>query len=118
MDLRLVPALLGASFMVLIGASAALKPEALASVGVIGCSPLGRSEIRAVFGGMFVVLGLSCLVLRDPLVFAVVGAAWLGDVVVRLGAVVADGVPRKQALLVLGIGLLTGAALFSGYWFA
>ncbi|MRR09987.1 hypothetical protein EG831_07945 [bacterium] len=118
MNWLLVPALVGAGLMVLFGLGAAFRPEALAEVGVSYLSPLGRSEIRAVFGGMFVALGGACLVLREPIVFAVVGAAWLGDVAVRLGSVVADGVPPKQAIAVLGVGTAIGLALVSGYWTA
>lgn len=118
MNWPLVPALLAAGVMVLFGLGAAVRPETLAEVGVSYVSPLGRSEIRAVFGGMFVALGGACLVLREPIVFAVVGAAWLGDVTVRLGAVVADRVPPKQAIAVLGVGMAIGVALLSGYWTA
>lgn len=114
----LVPALFGAGFMVFIGVSALLKPSSLELVGVAATSPLGTSEIRAIFGGMFLALGLACLLLREPIVFAAVGAAWLADVGVRLFSLFVDRVPPRQALAVLGIGALTGAALLSGYWAA
>jgi hypothetical protein len=104
--------------MTLVGVAAALKPDVLARVGVSATTALGRSEIRAVFGGMFVALGLACIITREPLVFAVVGAAWLADVAVRLVAVFVDPVPSKEAVYVLAIGALMGLALLSGYWLA
>lgn len=116
MDWRMLPAILGAALMTAFGVSAALRPRTLAGIGVEATSPLGTSEIRAVFGGMFIALGLACIVLREPIVFAVVGAAWLGDVAVRLVSAVADRVPRAQALAVIGTGTAIGIALMSGYW--
>jgi len=115
---QLVPALLGASTMVLFGLSALMRPASLEIVGVTTTSPLGTSEIRSVFGGMFVALGVACLLTRDPLLFGVVGAAWLADVAVRVVSAFVDGVPPRQALTVLAIGATMGAALASGYWLA
>ncbi|MHB1135507.1 MAG: DUF4345 family protein [Coriobacteriia bacterium] len=118
MNWELVPALLAAVFMTLIGLGAMIRPSALEMVGISATSPLGRSEVRAVFGGMFVALGVACLLTREPIVFAVVGAAWLSDVAVRIVAVFIDRVPLKEALGVLAIGSALGAALMSGYWLA
>ena len=114
----LVPALAAASVMVLFGIGAAIKPESLRMVGVSADSPLGTSEIRAVFGGMLVALGVACIVTREPLVFATVGAAWFADAAVRLVSTVIDRVPLRQAAVVLTIALAMGSALLSGYWLA
>ena len=113
---KLAPALLAAAVMTFFGISAAVKPSALSLVGVVADSPLGSSEIRAVFGGMFIALGLACILTREPLVFALVGAAWLVDFAVRLVAVFVDHVPADQALVVLTIAAIMGVALLSGYW--
>jgi hypothetical protein len=59
-----------------------------------------------------------CLLTRAPIVFAVVGAAWLTDVGVRVVSSFVDRVPVKQALVVLAIGAAMGVALVSGYWLA
>jgi hypothetical protein len=118
MNWQLVPALLAALTMTVFGVGALIKPTSLAPIGVSATSPLGTSEIRVVFGGMFVALGVACLVTRDPLVFATVGAAWLADFVVRLAAIVIDRVTVGQAAVVLAIALAMGSALASGYWLA
>ncbi len=118
-DWKLVPALAASALMMLFGIAAALRPAALRPLlGVAAESPLGTSEIRAVFGGMFVALGLACIVLREPVVFAVVGTAWLADFTVRLASVFVDRVPARAALVVLGTALVMGGALLSGRWLA
>jgi len=118
MSWQLLPALVAAGVMVLFGLGALMRPTSLAMVGVTAASPLGTSEIRSVFGGMLVTFGVACLLTRDPLVFGVVGAAWLADVGVRIVSSFVDHVPAKQALTVLAIGTTLGAALRSGYWLA
>lgn len=118
MQWQLVPALLAASGMTLFGLGALMRPSSLKMVGVVAESPLGTSELRSVFGGMFVAFGVACLLTREPIVFGVVGAAWLADVAVRVVSAFVDRVPAKQALTVLAIGSAMGAALVSGYWLA
>lgn len=118
MSWSLVPALAAAALMTVFGIGAMMRPTALKAVGVSADSPLGTTEIRAVFGGMFVALGVACIITRDPLVFAVVGSAWLADLGVRAVAVFVDRVPARQALTVLGAAALIGGALLSGYWLA
>ena len=118
MDWQVVPALIAAGIMTLFGLGALIRPSSLAPIGVTADSPLGTSEIRSVFGGMFIALGVACLITREPVVFAVVGAAWLADVAVRMVSVVVDRVPARQAAAVLSIGAVIGAALLSGYWLA
>lgn len=96
MQWQLLPALAAASVMVLFGLSALMRPASLEIVGVTVDSPLGTSEIRSVFGGMFVALGVACLLTRDPIVFGVVGATWLADVGVRIVSVFLDRVPARR----------------------
>jgi hypothetical protein len=118
MNWNLVPALTAAGVMTAFGVSAAIRPASLAAIGVSATSALGVSEIRAVFGGMLIALGLACIITREPLVFAAVGGAWLADVAVRLVAVFVDRVPARQAATVLAIGLAMAMAIGSGYWLA
>ena len=118
MNWQLLPALAGAAVMTLFGIGALMRPTTLAAIGVVAESPLGTSEIRAVFGGMFVALGAACLITREPIVFAVIGSAWLADVAVRIVSVAVDRVPARQAIAVLATGAAIGTALLSGYWLA
>lgn len=115
MDWSLAPAIGAAAVMALFGIGALMRPATLAWVGVSAESPLGTSEIRAVFGGMFVALGVACIVTREPLVFATVGVAWLADFAVRFVSVFVDRVPAREAIMVLAVALTMGALLMSGY---
>ncbi|MBF4509721.1 MAG: hypothetical protein ISP10_04465 [Aeromicrobium sp.] len=116
MDWASVPALAAATVMLVFGLGAMARPASLRWVGVSAVSALGASEIRAVFGGMFVALAAGCLITRDPLVCAVVGAAWFADVMVRVASTFIDRVPARQSVVVIAIGLSVGAGLASGYW--
>lgn len=119
MDWGLLPALLGALVTLTFGVASAVKPSSLERlIGVAATTPLGTSEIRAVFGGMFIAAGALALITREPLVFLTLGAAWLGDFMVRLVAVGVDRVPAREALVVLALAALIGGALLSGYWLA
>lgn len=119
MDWRLVPALLGAILTLGFGVAAAVRPSSLEPlIGVTSTSPLGTSELRAVFGGMFIATGALALITREPLVFLTLGAAWLGDLGVRMVAVAVDHVPARDAAVVLALAALIGGALLSGYWLA
>lgn len=104
--------------MTLFGIGALMRPTTLLAVGISAESPLGTSEIRSVFGGMFIALGVACLLTREPIVFAVVGSAWLADVAVRVVAVAVDRIPARQAAAVLSAGAAVGGLILSGYWLA
>jgi len=118
MQWQSLTALVACVVMMLLGIGALIRPSALEWVGIVASTPLGRSEVRAVFGGMFVALGAACLLTREPIVFAVVGGAWLADVAVRSVSVVVDRVPMPEAVTVLAIGAVMGLSLVSSYWFA
>ncbi|MBI4854858.1 MAG: DUF4345 family protein [Acidobacteria bacterium] len=51
---------------------------------------IGWSEIRATYGGFFLLLGLSCLYLQMDIVYFVVGLAWVGAAIGRTISVVFD----------------------------
>lgn len=45
---------------------------------------VGRSEVRATYGGFFFALGVAVLWSGDPLAFRLAGAAWAGAALGRL----------------------------------
>jgi hypothetical protein len=61
------------------------------------------AEIRLVFGGLYVGLGLAPLILADPLAFRVVGLAWLGELVARAIAAFVDRPPLDSKYLIAGL---------------
>ncbi len=95
--------LLGAGVSLLLGALGAFAPSRAAKL--VSLSPvgvLGRSEMRATYGGFFLALAAFALYTRDEVAFAMLGAGWLGAAALRLVAAFLDGPEAK----------VYGAALF------
>jgi hypothetical protein len=110
-------AILGAAVTIGLGLFGAIWPSRAATL--VGISPIGgvgRTEIRATYGGLFIALGFACLYLNSPSAYFVAGAAWIGAAVSRLPSLFIDqGCYPKAvggAVIELSIGLLlfTGAA--------
>lgn len=85
----------------------------------VGLSPMGTrgiAEIRATYGGLFVAIGLVCLVSRQPPAFAVASAAWLGAALARVISMVLsrDRSRANVGGLVLEAGI--GCLLAFGSW--
>lgn len=97
----------------MLGLFAPVKAAEFASISPVG--PNGTSEIRATYGGLFLALGLLCLLLQMEMVFLTVAAAWIGAAVGRIWSVVIDGNVSPKNLggvlfeFVIG-SLLTGSA--------
>lgn len=56
-----------------------------------GGSTLGKSEIRAASGALFVGLGVGALALGTPAAYAMVGFAYAGGAIGRITSIVLDG---------------------------
>ena len=73
------------------------------TAGVLDLAPtrttMGLSELRASAGGLFVALGAGCLILNDPLAYAMLGIAYLGAGAGRLISIVVDKPPFRKAFL-------------------
>ena len=103
--------LLGALVTLGMGALGLLRP--LAAARLIGLAPegrLGRSELRATYGGLFAALGAFALVTRDEVAFTLVGAAWLGAAAARVADALlvgaADRSVWRAAVFEAGVALL------------
>ena len=94
--------------MGLFGALLPVRAARLVSVQPIG--GLGLSEIRATYGGLFIAMGVTCLVSQSPQAFLVAGASWTGAGLMRFPSLLLDrgSFPKGLggAALELGIGLL------------
>jgi hypothetical protein len=78
--------LLGALVTAALGGLGLLRPAAAARlIGLAPTGRLGRSELRATYGGLFLALGAFALATRDEVAFALLGAAWLGAAGARVG---------------------------------
>jgi Domain of unknown function (DUF4345) len=91
MDTGLVAANIGAAATLVLGIfglSAPTKAAEFTSISPVG--PNGTSEIRATYGGLFLAMGLLCLLLQSEMVFLTVAAAWIGAAAGRIWSVAID----------------------------
>ena len=59
-------------------------------------SGMGKSEIRAASGALFVMAGIGALILATPAAFAMIGFIWGGGALGRLTSLVLDGATRLK----------------------
>jgi len=93
------------------GLLAFVKPAA--TYGFIGLNPngvRGVSEIRAIFGGLFIALGLTPLFLGAG-AYQMLGIAYLAIAAARLFSIVFDKSYAKSNLISLAIEIVLGAIL-------
>lgn len=64
-------------------------------------STMGLSELRAGSGGLFVVMGLWCLLTGNPAAYFALGVAYAGAGLGRALSIVIDKPPVKKALIFL-----------------
>jgi hypothetical protein len=111
LELAHVLHLLGALVTAALGGFGLLRPLAAARwIGLQPASRLGRSELRATWGGLFFALGAFALATRDEVAFTLLGAAWLGAAAARVGdAFLGRGADRavwRAALFEAGVATL------------
>jgi drug/metabolite transporter superfamily protein YnfA len=106
-----------------LGLAGLLYPDRV--MGLLGFAVLNPSsaaaalgEIRAIYGGLFVVMGVyTLLAVVDPFAHRArlrfVGLLWLGAVAGRLVGVSIDGSPGMPGWLSLGFELVIGGALLA-----
>jgi hypothetical protein len=101
----------GAFITILLGLLGLFFPaKAAGFVSLSPDGPVGRSELRATYGGFFLLLGLGCLFLHTPPVFLLVGLAWIGAAFGRLFSILVDRAASAKnfggVVFEAGIGLL------------
>lgn len=93
------------------GLLALVKPDA--TYGFIGLNANGArgvSEIRAIFGGLFIALGLAPLFL-GVVAYQMLGVAYLAIAIARAFSIVFDRSYAQSNLISLGIEIVFGAIL-------
>lgn len=79
------PALFGPIACLVLGVVALAAPVRFAAqTGLAATGPLGRSELRAVFGGVFIGLAAACLIARAPAAHMAAAAAFAGGAAAKV----------------------------------
>jgi len=95
----------------LLGLVAPARASAFTSLAPVGL--VGRSEIRATYGGFFLGLGAVCLATRAPEAFLAAGVAWLGAAAGRLVSVAVDASRSPKNLGGVAFEAAIGLALLA-----
>ena len=104
----------GAVVTVVLGCLGLLFPNAVGRVlGIEPDRPMGISELRATYGGVFLGLGIGCLVAQSVPVFTVVGAAWCAAAVARIVSCAVDGGQTRHNLAGVGVEAGIGLAMLA-----
>ncbi len=105
----------------ILGAVALVWPERFAAaVGLSARDPLGRSELRAVFGGVFIGIAAACLLTASSGAYVAAGGAFLGGALAKVGSAAFErGVfpavlPGLAVDIVLGLVFLLAARALAG----
>lgn len=97
------------------GIAAFAAPERFgAQVGLSANGPLGRSELRAVFGGVFVGLGLACLLTGARGAWLAGAGVFLGGAVAKLLSAALERGVLPAAALGLAVDLVLGSLFLAG----
>lgn len=106
---------LGATITLILGCLGLLFPDRVSELlGIRGEGPLGKSELRATYGGFFLCLGAGCLATQSDTVFMVAGSAWWGAAIARSISLFVDNSRSWKNLLGLVIEATIGAMLLIG----
>ncbi|MDJ0823692.1 MAG: DUF4345 family protein [Paracoccaceae bacterium] len=62
-------------------------------------STMGLSELRASAGGLFVAVGIVCVLTQAPMAYAMLGVAYAGAAAGRLVSIVIDKPPMPKAFV-------------------
>jgi hypothetical protein len=111
MNLLLVLKIIAALLTAATGLLALIKPDA--TYGFIGLNANGArgvSEIRSIFGGMFIALGIVPLFL-GPVAYQMLGITYLAIAAARGFSIVFDKSYAQSNLISLVIEILLGAIL-------
>ena len=82
-----------------IGAISWINPKYTLSVLDLqeGTTTMGRSELRASAGALFVAMGVGTLIIGQPVAYLMMGIAWLGAAIGRLTSIIVDPRPTRKA---------------------
>ena len=76
-----------------------------------GQTTMGRSELRASAGALFVAMGVGALLIGQPVAYLMMGVAWLGAAVGRMTSILVDPGPTRQTWVFFAVETAVGVAL-------
>ena len=93
------------------GLLALVKPTAVPGfTGLIANGPRGISEIRAIFGGLFIALGVAPFLLGAP-AYRMLGLGYLAIALVRLVSIFVDHSTASSNWISLAVEIVFGVIL-------
>jgi len=111
MDLLTILKMAAALLTAATGLLALVKPSsAYGFTGLNAAGPRGVSEIRAIFGGLFISLGLVPFSL-GPTAYVMLGYAYLAIALARLFSIILDRSYARSNWISLGIEVVLGVIL-------
>lgn len=111
MDILMTLKIISAGITVATGLLALLKPTAVYGfTGLTANGARGVSEIRAIFGGLFIALGIVPFFLGTP-AYQMLGITYLGIALARAFSIVYDKSPAASNLLSLVVEIALGVIL-------
>lgn len=111
MDLLMVLKIIAALVTVATGLLALVKPGAVYGfTGLNAAGPRGVSEIRAIFGGLFIGLGLAPFFLGET-AYVMLGIGYLAIAAARAFSIVFDKSHAQSNWISLGIEIVIGVIL-------
>jgi len=111
MDFLLILKVIAALATVATGLLALVKPTAVYGfTGLTAPSVRGISEIRSIFGGLFIGVGVAPLFL-GPVAYQMLGVGYLAIALARLVSILIDKSYDKSNWISLGIEIVLGVIL-------
>jgi uncharacterized membrane protein len=111
MSIWMILKIISALATVVTGLLALVKPTAVYGFTVLTANGVrGVSEIRAIFGGLLIALGLASLFL-GPVAYQMLGIAYLGIAAARAFSIVFDKSTAQSNLISLFIEVVLGVIL-------
>lgn len=111
MDVISIFKMIAAGLTGLTGLLALVRPASVYDfTGLAVTGPRGVSEIRAIFGGLFIALGVAPFFLGIP-AYRMLGIGYLAIALVRLVSIFIDSSTAQSNLISLGIEILFGIIL-------
>jgi hypothetical protein len=94
------------------GVLALFRPDsAMSFTGLNAEGGRGVTEVRAIFGALFIALGLTPLILNNPSMYLLLGIAYLAIALVRLISLIIDRSVNFSNLISLAIEVIFGVIL-------